>query len=114
MSHNMELSERVAQIRELAPKDAAEALVRLPADDIQYILSQLPSEQALTIASHLCDVAAPNAAATRAVLAGSEKTVGELMTAVTATLPDSATVAEALTFMVKSANVSDISYIFVT
>ena len=114
MSHNMELSERVAQIRELAPKDAAEALVRLPADDIQYILSQLPSEQALTIASHLGDVAAPNEAATRAVLAGTEKTVGELMTAVTATLPDSATVAEALTFMVKSANVADISYIFVT
>lgn len=40
--------------------------------------------------------------------------IGELMTPPTATLPDSYTVAEALTFMVKSADVSEISYIFVT
>jgi magnesium transporter len=43
-----------------------------------------------------------------------EATIGELMTPVTATLPDNYTVAEALTFMVKSADVSEISYIFVT
>lgn len=114
MSQSMELTARVEQIRELTPLDAAEALVRLPVDDIQFILSRLPAEQALTIASHLARVAAPDDAASRAVLSGMEETIGELMTPVTATLPDSYTVAEALTFMVKSADVSEISYIFVT
>lgn len=114
MSHSMGLTERVEHIRELAPRDAAEELVRLPADDIQFILSRLPAEQALVIASHLGEVAAPDDAATRAVLSGMEETIGELMTPPTATLPDSYTVAEALTFMVKSADVSEISYIFVT
>jgi magnesium transporter len=110
----MELTDRIEYIRELTPLDAAEALVGLPADDIQFILSRLPAEQALTIASHLGEAAAPNDAATNAVLSGMEATIGELMTPVTATLPDNYTVAEALTFMVKSADVSEISYIFVT
>lgn len=114
MSHSMVLTERVEHICELAPRDSAEELVRLPADDIQFILSRLPAEQALVIASHLGEVAAPDDAATRAVLSGMEETIGELMTPPTATLPDSHTVAEALTFMVKSADVSEISYIFVT
>jgi magnesium transporter len=110
----MELTDRIEHIRELTPLDAAEALVGLPADDIQFILSRLPAEQALIIASHLGEAAAPNDAATNAVLSGMEATIGELMTPVTATLPDNYTVAEALTFMVKSADVSEISYIFVT
>ncbi|WP_227539296.1 MULTISPECIES: magnesium transporter [Marinobacter] len=114
MSQSMELTERIEHIRELTPLAAAEELFPLPADDIQFILSGLPTEQALTIASHLGEVAAPNNAATRAVLSGMEDTIGELMTPVTATLPHSYTVAEALTFMVKSADVSEISYIFVT
>ncbi len=114
MTQSMELTERVEHIRELTPLDAAEALVGLPADDIQFILSRLPTEQATIIASHLGEVAAPNDSATRAVLSGVEETIGELMTPVTATLPASSTVAEALTFMVKSADVSEISYIFVT
>ncbi len=114
MSQSMELTERVEHIRELTPLDAAEELVTLPADDIQFILSRLPPEQAMTIASHLGEAAAPGEAATRAVLSGMEETIGELMTPVTATLPSDYTVAEALTFMVKSADVSEISYIFVT
>ena len=114
MSQSMELTERIEQIRELAPLDAAEELVKLSVDDIQFILSRLPAEQAVTIASHLAEAAAPDDAATRAVLSGMEATIGELMTPVTATLPENYTVAEALTFMVKSADVSEISYIFVT
>jgi magnesium transporter len=114
MTQSMELTERVEHIRELTPLDAAEALLGLPADDIQFILSRLPTDQAVTIASHLAEVAAPNDTATRAVLSGMEATIGELMTPVTATLPEDYTVAEALTFMVKSADVSEISYIFVT
>lgn len=115
MSQSMELTERIEQIRDLIPPlDAAEELVKLSADDIQFVLSRLPAEQAVMIASHLAEVAAPEDAATRAVLSGMEATIGELMTPVTATLPENYTVAEALTFMVKSADVSEISYIFVT
>ncbi|WP_225314350.1 magnesium transporter [Marinobacter halotolerans] len=114
MSQSMELTERIEQIRDLTPLDAAEELVALSADDIQFILSRLPSDQALAIASHLAQVAAPDEAATRAVISGMEATIGELMTPVTATLPEDYTVAEALTFMVKSADVTEISYIFVT
>ena len=114
MSHSMGLTERIEHIRKLTALDAAEELVRLPADDIQFILSRLPAEQALMVASHLGEAAAPGEAATRVVLSGMEETIGELMTPATATLPSSYTVAEALTFMVKSADVSEISYIFVT
>ena len=114
MSQSMELTERIEQIRDLTPLDAAQELVKLSADDIQFILSRIPAEQAVTIASHLGEVAAPDEAATRAVLSGMESTIGELMTPVTATLPQDYTVAEALTFMVKSADVTEISYIFVT
>ncbi|XOZ32789.1 magnesium transporter [Halomonadaceae bacterium KBTZ08] len=114
MSQNRELTERVEHIRAMPPLDAAEELVRMPTDDIQFILSQLPTDQALTTASHLGEAAAPDDAATRAVLSGMEDTIGELMTPPTATLPASHTVAEALAFMVKSADVSQISYIFVT
>ncbi|WP_339844604.1 magnesium transporter [uncultured Halopseudomonas sp.] len=113
MSQSMELTERIKHIRKLTPRDAAEELVGLPADDIQFILSRLPTEQAMQVASHLGEVAAPGETATRVVLSGIEETIGELMTPATATLPSSYTVAEALAFMVKSADVSEISYIFV-
>lgn len=114
MTLSMELTEKVERIRDLTALDAAEELVRLPADDIQFILSRLPAGQAATIASHLGEVAAPDNAASLAVLSGMEATIGELMTPVTATLPQSTTVAEALAFMVKSADVTEISYIFAT
>lgn len=114
MTLSMELTEKVERIRDLTALDAAEELVRLPADDIQFILSRLPASQAATIASHLGEVAAPDNAASIAVLSGMEATIGELMTPVTATLPQSTTVAEALAFMVKSADVTEISYIFAT
>lgn len=74
----------------------------------------MPASQAATIASHLGEVAAPDNAASLAVLSGMEASIGELMTPVTATLPQSTTVAEALAFMVKSADVTEISYIFAT
>ncbi|WP_415039741.1 magnesium transporter [Alcanivorax sp.] len=114
MTQSMELTEKVEHIRDLTALDAAEELVRLPADDIQFILSRLPASQAVAIASHLGEVAAPESAASIAVLSGMEASIGELMTPVTATLPQSTTVAEALAFMVKSADVTEISYIFAT
>lgn len=114
MSKGMRLTDRVERIRELPPLDAAGELAGMPADDIQFILSRLPEEQALEVAARLAEVVAPEEAAARAVLSGTEYTIGELMTPATATLPANDTVTEALTFMVKSADVSEISYIFVT
>jgi len=114
MAQGMRLTERVERIRQLTPLDAAGELVGMPADEIQFILSRLSEEQALALAARLEEVAAPGESAARAVLSGTEETIGELMTPATATLPARYTVAEALTFMVKSADVSEISYIFVT
>ena len=114
MTQRMELTERIEHIRELTPLDATEALAGLSEDDIKFILSRLPAEQALSIASHLGQGASSNEAATHAALSSIEENIGELMTPVAATLPENHTVAEALTFMVKSADVSEISYIFVT
>lgn len=76
MTQSMELTEKVEHIRDLTALDAAEELVRLPADDIQFILSRLPASQAVAIASHLGEVAAPDSAASIAVLSGMEASIG--------------------------------------
>jgi len=73
MTQSMELTEKVERIRDLTALDAAEELVRLPADDIQFILSRLPASQAVAIASHLGEVAAPDSAASIAVLSGMDR-----------------------------------------
>lgn len=61
------------------------------------------------IAAHLANMAAPDDAATRAVLSGMEETVGELMTPVTATLPASNTVAEALAITLRGITLGQIN-----
>ncbi len=52
MTQTMELIERIERIRELNPLDAAEELIQSPSDDVQFILSRLPAEQAQMIVSH--------------------------------------------------------------
>ncbi|MCS3903623.1 magnesium transporter [Methylohalomonas lacus] len=106
--------ELVDDIKLKTPEDAAEQLAKMPPDEIQFVLSRLNSEQANKIASHLAESATPEDQATRAVISGLEETVGELMTTTPAILPSSYTVAEALTFLVKSTDISEISYIFTT
>lgn len=107
-----EMNERAASIRDKPPLDAAEELTELSADEIQFVLSRLPHEQALEVASHLVDSAAPEEAATKAVLSGVEALISELMTPAPAVLEADQTVAEALAFLVRSKQISDISYIF--
>ncbi len=106
--------ELIEEIKEKSPPEAAEILARMPPDDIQFILSRLPEEQAMTVASHLAESANAEDVATKAVISGVEETVGELMTNAPAILPAVHTVAEALAFLVKSTDISEISYIFVT
>jgi magnesium transporter len=106
--------ELVDEIKLKTPEDAAEVLARMPPDEIQFVLSRLNSEQATEIASHLAESATPEDQATRAVISGLEENVGELMITASAILPSSYTVAEALTFLVKSTDISEISYIYTT
>lgn len=114
MPQSLGITELVETVRNETPLDAAEILVKLPPDEIQFILSRLPAEQAAAVASHLAESAAPEDAATKAVLSGIEETIGELMTPAPAILPAAHTVAEALAFLVKSMDISEISYIFAT
>lgn len=114
MPQSPAMTQRVEEIRGKPPLDAAELLAHLSADEIQFVLSRLDPEQAAAVASHLPQSAAPDHAATRAVLTGVEETVDELMTPTLALLPSDYTVAEALTFLVKSSRTSDVSYIFIT
>lgn len=114
MRENIGITERVDEIRGKSPGAAADALAGLAPDEIQFILSRLPHDQAMDVASHLAEAAGHPNAATTAVISGMEETIGELMTPAPAVLPASYTVAEALAFLVKSARLSEITYIFVT
>jgi len=114
MSNNPAVTARVEEIREKSPMEAAEALTRLEPDEIQFVLSRLPHDQAMEVASHMAESVGAEDLATRAVLSGVEETIGELMTPATAILPATHTVAESLAFLVKSSNRQEISYIFVT
>lgn len=108
------MTELAEEVKEQSPRDAAEVLGKLQPDEIQFILSRMPIEQAMNVASHLADTVTADEAATKAVISGSEETIGELMTPAPAILPATYTVAEALAFLVKSTEIADISYIFAT
>ena len=114
MSNNLGITERVEEIREMSPVDAADALAKLAPDEIQFVLSRLPHDQAMEVASHLAESVGADDLATKTVLSGVEETIGELMTPAPAILPSSYTVAEALAFLVKSSDLSEISYIYAT
>ncbi|MEX2366268.1 MAG: CBS domain-containing protein, partial [Pseudohongiellaceae bacterium] len=114
MSNNLGITARVEEIRDMSPVEAAEALSTLAPHEIQFVLSRLPQEQAMEVASHLAETVSSEDLATKAVLSGAEETIGELMTTAPAILPSSYTVAEALSFLVKSADLTEISYIFTT
>ncbi|WP_166267179.1 magnesium transporter [Marinobacter caseinilyticus] len=114
MRQSPEITVLAQQIKDLSPTEAAETLARLPPDDIQFILSRLPIEHAMSVASHLAESASSEDIATKAVISGLEETIGELMTPAPAILDAASTVAETLAFLVKSAEMSEISYIFAT
>ncbi|MDZ7785086.1 MAG: magnesium transporter [Halioglobus sp.] len=114
MSSNLAITEQIEEIREKSPVDAAEALAKLTPDEIQFVLSRLPHEQAVDVSTHLADVVEEKDLPAKAVLSGVEETIGELMTPAPAVLPASSTVAETLAFLVKHSDLSEISYVFAT
>lgn len=114
MPSHLGITERVEDIRNKSPEDAADSLAKLAPDEIQFVLSRLPHDQAMEVASHLAESVGADDIATKAVLSGVEESIGELMTPAPAILPATYTVAEALAFLVKSSELSEISYIFAT
>jgi magnesium transporter len=115
MSQDPRLTTLVEELAGKPPLDAAQALVDLSPQDIQFVLERLEGDHAAAVASHLPELVAPEDAATRAVLqAGAEGAVGELMGPTSALLPADRTVAEAMAFLVKSAELPEIKDIFVT
>lgn len=113
MSQHLGMTDLVKDIKDMDPLDAADALARMTSDEIQFILSRLPNDQALAVASHLAESAGPGNT-TKAVISGIEETIGELMTPAPAVLPATHTVAEAMAFLVKSTELTEISYIYTT
>lgn len=118
MTENTGIAELVEKIKGQSPKSAAESLANLPAEEIRFVLSQLPQEQVLAVASHLPEGVFPEIADIRAATVssttGTEKTIGELMAPAPAVLPVEYTAAEAVAFLVKTKDISNITYIYVT
>lgn len=113
MAQKPELNELVETIRDESPSRAAERLTELTSEEIQFVLSRLPHEQAVRVASHLEEQGSRDATGT-AVISGDEDTVRELMTDTPAIVPHDYTVAEALAFLVKQVDLADIHYLFAT
>lgn len=114
MTESPDIAGLVEKIRGMTDLDAAETLARQAPEDIQYVLSQLDEEKAAAVASHLAESAAPDDSATRSAMTGNEKTIGELMTPAPAILPAERTAAEAIAFLVRTKEIADITYIYVT
>jgi magnesium transporter len=113
MTDKPELTELVESIRDQTPARAASRLAELAPDEVQFVLSRLPHEQAVRIAGQLDDGVARDAAGS-VVISGDEQTVRELMTEPPAVVPSEYTVAEALAYLVKHVDLADIHYLFAT
>jgi len=114
MPSNLTNTERAEIIREQSPIDAADVLAKMSPEDIRAILAQLSTDQVVQVASHLADSVEPEDVTTKAIMAEVEESVGELMKPAPAVLPVENSVAEALSFLVKSPATADIEHIFVT
>lgn len=107
------LSELIAAVRELDPVAAANRLGYEPQPVIRDVLSALPTDHALQVASHLPGTVSADEADTAAMVGSIRGSVAELMSAPVAVLPMDTTVAGALDYMVRSMRESDITYIYV-
>lgn len=109
-----DLDTLAAALRETSDEQGAQLLARLESDDIQAVLGQLPAEKAASVAAHLLDNQPRRIRDTHAAISGVEKSISELMTPAPAILPPESTAAEALAFLVKTKDIADITYIYVT
>ncbi len=111
--HGNDRQDATDAIEGKSPSDAADVLGRMAPDDIQQILETLPRAEAAAIASHLPGATPAQNAESAAVTSSVSGTIEELMLPVPAILAPNQTAAEAVAFLVQSAAVSDITYIYV-
>ncbi len=114
MTHGVDLTDLARKIRAQTLSEAAQALAGRTPQEVEYVLARLPEAQGLAIASYLADGAGPHTADSDTAMAGVEEFVEELLSPIPAALPVDCTAAEAIAFMVKAKDVSDITYIYVT
>ena len=101
---------------DMDPVIAASLLARETPEDIQGVLSKLPPDAALKIASHLASDAKPANEHSPSVenLHGINGTVEQLMIEAFGVLSPETTVARALDYLVKTNPVTSVTYIYVT
>ncbi len=114
MTHGVDLTDLARKIQAQTLSEAAQALAGRTPQEVEYVLARLPEAQGLAIASYLADGAGPHTADSDTAMAGVEEFVEELLSPIPAALPVDCTAAEAIAFMVKAKDVSDITYIYVT
>ncbi|WP_372719693.1 magnesium transporter [Immundisolibacter sp.] len=114
MTHGVDLTDLARKIQAQTLSEAAQALAGRTPQEVEYVLARLPEAQGLAIASYLADGAGPHTADSDTAMAGVEEFVEELLSPIPAALPADCTAAEAIAFMVKAKDVSDITYIYVT
>ncbi|MGK2941675.1 MAG: magnesium transporter [Immundisolibacter sp.] len=114
MTHGVDLTDLARKVQAQTLSEAAQALAGRTPQEVEYVLARLPEAQGLAIASYLADGAGPHTADSDTAMAGVEEFVEELLSPIPAALPVDCTAAEAIAFMVKAKDVSDITYIYVT
>lgn len=114
MTHGVDLTDLARKVQAQTLSEAAQALAGRTPQEVEYVLARLPEAQGLAIASYLADGAGPHTADSDTAMAGVEEFVEELLSPIPAALPLDCTAAEAIAFMVKAKDVSDITYIYVT
>ncbi|TNE83593.1 MAG: magnesium transporter [Gammaproteobacteria bacterium] len=101
------------EVERLEPIAAAEILGVEPQHTIHQVLSALPADKALLVASHLPGTASQSVAETSALVSGIGGTVERLMSPSIGVLPSETTVAGALDYIVHLRQVSSITYLYV-
>ena len=103
----------INEVETLSPLEAAEQLGSHPQEIIRDVLSALPHDQAISIASHLPGTVSPGQADTVELADTVTGTVSELMARPIGALTSDITVAGALDHLVHTQPSSTITYVFV-
>ena len=100
-------------VQDLNPVEAASILGVQPQEAIKEVLTALPEEQAVTIASHLPGSISPEGADTVALVSDLEVTIGEIMSPVIGAVSPDTTVAGAIDDLVHREQVTEVTYFYV-
>lgn len=113
MTQSPGMSDLVKKLESKSPEEVADVLARRAPDDVQFVLSRLPEPLSKEVAEHLAEQM-ENEEDTAAVVSGMETVISELMTSAPAILPASKTVAEAIAHLVKTTELTEVTYFYTT